>query len=46
MSNMDKDKMLQAAESVKRPQARLAAYLSAELPGNLARALVEMEMIQ
>ena len=46
MSNPDKDRMLEAAQSVKTPEARLAAYFAFELPEGLARALTEMEMVR
>ena len=46
MANPDKDRMLEAAQTVKTPEARLAAYLSYDLPEGLAQALTEMEMVR
>ena len=46
MANPDKDRMLEAAQKIKTPEARLAAYMSYELPEGLAHALAEMEMVR
>lgn len=45
MSNEDKDRMLETAGRVKSGPARLAAYLSFDLPANLAEALAELEAV-
>ena len=43
MSNPDKDRMLEIAQTVEKPERRLAAYLTFDLPDGLIGALAELE---
>ena len=46
MSNPVKDSMLQIAETVTRPERRLAAFMTFDLPDGLIDALTELEYIE
>ena len=45
MSNADKDRMLEIARRVSRPEHRLAAWMTFDLPAGLLGALTELEGI-
>ena len=45
MSNVDKDRMLEIARRVKKPEHRLAAWMAFDLPEGLIGALAELESV-
>ena len=46
MANMDKDRMLETAKTIKDPVRRMASWMTCDLPEGLPGALVEMEAIR
>ena len=46
MSNPDKDRMLEIAQTVSRPERRLAAWMTFDLPDGLLGALSELESLE
>ena len=46
MANADKDRMLEIAETVARPEHRLAAWMTVNLPAGLIGALAELESVE
>ena len=46
MANADKDRMLEIAETVARPEHRLAAWMTVKLPAGLIGALAELESVE
>ena len=46
MSNPDKDRMLDIAMRVPKPQRRLAAWMTFDLPDGLLGALAELESVE
>ena len=46
MANADKDRMLEIAQGVSRPERRLAAWMTFDLPDGLLEALTELESVE
>ena len=46
MANMDKDRMLETAKTIKDPVRRMASWMTCDLPEGLPGALAEMEAIR
>ena len=46
MANMDKDRMLETAKTIKDPARRMASWMTCDLPEGLPGALAEMEAVR